>query len=126
MAKRSANKGRGSLANEVLQYFINHARAHDTVEGIVAWWLPEQRIEDAISEVEAALWDLVGSGLIIARKAPDRRLHYRMNPKKKEAIRRRLEMKTAGSRKSATLRRKHEGTVEQGIISDQFLARIKH
>lgn len=98
--KRSANKGRGSLANEVLEYLINHERAHDTVEGIVAWWLPVQRIEYAITEVEVALRELAAGKFVIARKAPDGRLHYRMNPKKKEAIRRRLVMKTA---KNATL-----------------------
>jgi hypothetical protein len=102
MAKHSANKGRGSLANEVLQYFINHEGACDTVEGIVAWWLPSQRIEYVISEVDAVLRELVTGGLIIAREGPDGRTHYRMKPKKKQAIRRRLDIQRAGSRKSAT------------------------
>ena len=97
MAKRSANEGPGSLANEVLQYLINHELAHDTVEGIVAWWLPEQRIEHAIIEVEAALRELAASKLVIARKSPDGRLHYRVNLKKKAAIRRRLNTKSEGS-----------------------------
>ena len=103
MATRPANKGRVSLADEVLQYLINHKRAHDTVEGIVAWWLPEQRIRYALTEVEAVLRELVVSGFVIARKTPDGVLHYCMNPREEPAIRRRLEIKTAGSRKRATL-----------------------
>jgi hypothetical protein len=97
MAKRSANKGQGSLAKEVLHYLINHEMAHDTVEGIVAWWLPEQRIKHAITEVEAALRELAARKFIIARKAPDGRTHYRVNVKKKAAIRRHLKTKTEGS-----------------------------
>jgi len=109
MAKRSANKGRGSLADEVLQYLIDHKRAHatkgnpsDTVEGIVAWWLPLQRIQYAINEVEAALRDLVVKKLVIARKMPDGRLHYRMNPKKKQTIRRYFKRKAARPIKGTT------------------------
>jgi hypothetical protein len=55
---RSANKALTLLGNEVLQYLINHEAAHDTVKGIVAWWLPVQRIKHAVSEVEAVLQEL--------------------------------------------------------------------
>lgn len=99
---RSANKAQSSLADEVLQYLINHERAYDTVEGIVAWWLPVQRIRYAVSEVEAVLRELVVSGFVIARKTPDGGIHYCMNPGEEQAIRRRLKMKTAGSRKRTT------------------------
>ena len=103
MAKRSANKSMGSLADEILEYLVNHERAHDSVEGILTWWLPVQRIEHAIKNVEVALQDLVARELIIARKARDGRLHYRMNPKKKQDIRRRLEAKTKESPKVVRL-----------------------
>jgi len=102
MAKRSANKADSSLANEVLQYLINHERAQDTVEGIVAWWLPVQRMRYVISDVESVLRELVVNGFVIARKTPDGVIHYCMNPREEQAIRRRLEMKTAGLRKRAT------------------------
>ncbi len=105
MARRSANKGRGSLANEVLRYLINHERAHDTVEGIVAWWLPVQRIRYAISEVKAVLRELVVSGFVIARKTSDGGIHYCMNPREEQAIRRRLKPATLPSKA-----RKNRGT----------------
>jgi hypothetical protein len=108
MAKRSENKGRGPLADEILHYLINQKQSQatetnpgDTVEGIVGWWLPIQRIRYAVSEVEAALRELVAKKLVIARKAPDGRVHYRMNPKNKRAILRRLKTKTEASLKSA-------------------------
>jgi hypothetical protein len=72
---------------------MNHEQVDDTVEGIVAWWLPEVRIEYAISEVESALRELAAGKFVLARKTADGRIHYRMNPKMKEAIRRRLEAK---------------------------------
>jgi hypothetical protein len=118
MAKRSTKNARRSLADEVLQYLINQDPGHvaegnpsDTVEGIVAWWLPLQRIEYAIQNVEAALRDLVARDLVIARKASDGRIHYRLKPKKKHTIRHRLKTKMGGATKSARLpskARKHK------------------
>lgn len=101
MATGSANKGRVSLVDEVLQYFINHESAHDTVEGIVAWWLPLQRIHYAIPKVEAALRELTERKFVSVRKAPDGRLHYRVNPKQLQVIREHLEVKTGGSTKNS-------------------------
>jgi len=102
MVKRSTNKSMGSLADEILQYLIDHERAHDSVEGILTWWLPVQRIEHAINDVEVALQDLVARDLLIARRARDGQLHYRMNPKRKQDIRRRLEARTEASTLSAS------------------------
>jgi hypothetical protein len=99
--RRSANKNRSSLANEVLQYLVNHERACDTVEGIVDWWLPMQEIRYAISQVEAALRELVASGFVISQPTSDGRMHYRVNPSANQAIGRRVEMKTSRLRKRA-------------------------
>ena len=99
--RRSANKNRSSLANEVLQYLVNHERACDTVEGIVDWWLPVQKISYAISQVEAVLRELVASGFVISQPTPDGRMHYRVNPSANQAIRRRLEMNASPSRRRA-------------------------
>jgi hypothetical protein len=103
MATRSTNEGRHSLADEVLQYLLNHKRAHDTVEGIVAWWLSVQRIRYAISEVETVLRELVAHGFVISRKTSDGEIHYCMNPEEEQGIRRRLELKMARPRKRAPL-----------------------
>lgn len=97
--RRSANKVRNQLADEVLRYLIRHEKAHDTLEGIVAWWLPKLRIETAIVEVEAALRELVASNYVIQRKGRDGRVHYSMNREEVPGIRRRLATKTGELRK---------------------------
>jgi len=115
MQKAPRTKVSSSLADEVLGYLVKRGTATggnpaDTVEGIVAWWLPIQRIQYAITEVQAALRDLVDRGFVIERKAPDGLLHYRMNPEKMKEIRHRLQAKTRGSAGSARPRlgpRKH-------------------
>ena len=50
----------GSLAYEILKYLVRHPQAQDTVEGIVEWWLMEQRIVNASAEVKVALAELTG------------------------------------------------------------------
>ena len=92
-----------SLADEILEYLINHERAHDSAEGILAWSLPVQRLEHAINDVEVALQDLVAREFLIARKARDGRVHYRMNPKKKQDIRWRLETQEEASTLSGSV-----------------------
>src|SRR5262245_61975958 len=62
--KRSANKARRSLAEEVLEYLLNHPKAQDTIEGIVMWWLPTQQIPTAIDQIETALQELVAKKLV--------------------------------------------------------------
>ena len=103
MTKRPANQNMNSLADEILSYLINHKQAHDSVESILTWRLPVPRIEHAIRNVEVALQDLVAGQLLIARKARDGRLHNRLNPKKKQDIRRRLEAKAEASPKAVKL-----------------------
>lgn len=67
------------LANEVLAYLVEHPQAQDTLEGIVEWWLLEQRIREAVADVEAALNELVAKGFLVARQCGDGRTYYRLN-----------------------------------------------
>jgi len=98
MAMRSAKKSTASLADDILEYLGRHEQANDSIEGIVAWWLPLQRMEHAIHDVEAVLHRLVAQEFLVAREGPDGRMHYRLNAKMKPAIRHRL---TANSRRRA-------------------------
>jgi hypothetical protein len=78
------------LADEVLDYLVQHPQARDTMEGIVEWWLLEQRIRSAIAEVEAALRDLVSRDFVIARECQDGHTYYGLNRAKEREIRRHL------------------------------------
>lgn len=52
------------LSDEILRYLRAHPRAADTVDGIVEWWLPRQRRDEAAGRVQRALDKLVASGLL--------------------------------------------------------------
>jgi hypothetical protein len=49
---------------EIIEYLLKHPSAADTVEGILDWWIPMQRYDNAKEEITQALNDLVRQGLI--------------------------------------------------------------
>lgn len=67
------------VARLILRYVFRHPYAKDTSEGIAAWWLQQQRIEQVVEEVSRALALLVAWNLLIEREAPDRRTYYELN-----------------------------------------------
>jgi hypothetical protein len=91
---------RHTLSDEVLAYIIRNPEAEDTMEGIVEWWLLEQRIRYAIADVEAALRELVGKDFLVARECSEGRIYYRLNREKEREIRRHL--RRAGAAQEAT------------------------
>jgi hypothetical protein len=75
------------VAREILAYLAEHPDAQDTVEGIVEWWLLEQKIKHHTAQVQEALAELVTKGLVLKHEGRDTRIHYRMNRYKAEEIR---------------------------------------
>ncbi len=62
---RSSNKGsRVDPRREIIEYLRSHPEAADTVDGILDWWIPAQRHENAKNEIQQALHELVEQGLI--------------------------------------------------------------
>ena len=78
---------KSSIVYDILAYLVDHPDAQDTIEGIVEWWLLEQRIKRAMSQVKAALAQLVSEGLVIARTDRTGRMYYRVNRRKLRHIR---------------------------------------
>jgi hypothetical protein len=74
------------IGNEILAYLVDHPKARDTLEGIVEWWLLEQQIQFQTARVKDALSDLVARGLILEKKGSNSQVHYRINLKKYEEI----------------------------------------
>ena len=68
---------KSQIAQDILRYLVKHPRAEDTLEGIYEWWLLEEDIARRTTEVNEALAELVGEGLVIEGKGS--RPHYRMN-----------------------------------------------
>ena len=81
------------IAYDILAYLAEHPEAQDTLEGIVEWWLLEQRIKRETANVKEALADLVAKGLVLERKGKDGRSHYRVNRREAGEIRALLKKK---------------------------------
>jgi hypothetical protein len=69
-----------SIRRGILRYLARHPQAQDTIEGIVEWWLLEQRIVDANTEIEKVLEKLVAENLVIRRQARDGKVYYCAKP----------------------------------------------
>ncbi|HEY6188600.1 MAG TPA: hypothetical protein VIW80_13165 [Pyrinomonadaceae bacterium] len=82
-----SNADAAQTAHEILAYLAEHEDAQDTLEGIVEWWLLEQKIKSRTAEVEKALDNLIADGLILVNKGGDARTHYCINPQKVRDIR---------------------------------------
>lgn len=78
---------RNSVAQDILTYLLANTRAEDTVEGIVEWWLLEEKIKNRTREVQEVLDELVAQSLICERKSEDARVRYRINEHKLDEIR---------------------------------------
>jgi len=77
----------GQIAQDILSYLSGHATAQDTSEGIVEWWLLEQKINRQTRQVQKVLDELVAKKLISSRATSDSRIHYRINKRKAREIR---------------------------------------
>jgi len=79
------------MAHEILAYLFENPDAQDTLEGIMEWWLLEQKIKRQTAKVKEALAELVAKGLVVERQGKDARTHYRINRRKLREIRALLE-----------------------------------
>lgn len=64
-----ADKDR-EIEHAVLSYLEQRPQAADTLDGIVRWWLPQQRYSIAQARIEATLQRLVSQGLLQQRRLP--------------------------------------------------------
>jgi hypothetical protein len=78
---------KSETAHEILAYLAAHPEAQDTLEGIVQWWLLEQKIRSQTARVKEALAELVTRKLVLECPGNDARNHYRLNRRKMKTIR---------------------------------------
>jgi hypothetical protein len=74
------------VAWDILQYLIRHPQARDSLKGVVHWWLPLQRIEAKVAEVESVLEQLVNRGWIM-KSVSHRQSYFGINEKREKEIR---------------------------------------
>lgn len=73
------SKEKKRVYHDILAYLLENPDAGDTLDGIVEWWLLNQRIRFETQTVSQAVAKLVADGLIIEQRGPDSRIIYRAN-----------------------------------------------
>lgn len=63
----------------VLAYLQKHPEAADTLDGIVSWWLPQQRYETDRERIERVLSELVTHGKLRCEQLPGGAVLYALN-----------------------------------------------
>ncbi len=74
------------VEEDIVNYLLDHPEAKDTLEGIVRWWVMEQRMRREMLQVQQAIGELVQREWLLERQGADAQLHYRLNPAKTEEI----------------------------------------
>ncbi|WP_313341560.1 hypothetical protein [Stenotrophomonas sp.] len=67
------------VADTVLAYLRAHPEAADTLQGIVRWWLPQQRYNRESGRIEAVLMLLAERGRLQVRLLPDGQVLYALS-----------------------------------------------
>jgi len=67
------------LSQQILDHLEKHPEAGDTLEGIATWWLEQQRIEQIVDEVSAALEFLVKKGVVQTYRSRSGIIFYKKN-----------------------------------------------
>ena len=68
------------LSRQILVYLQEHPEAGDTLKGIAAWWLEQQRIEQLVEEVAEALELLIKQGTVRVYKTLSGTAIYKIKP----------------------------------------------
>lgn len=87
LSEAMTESARNPVAQDILTYLLAHSEAEDTIEGIVDWWLLEEKIKHRTKEVQAVLDELVAQTLITTRESKDSRIRYGINKGKMDEIR---------------------------------------
>ena len=79
----------------ILAYLSDNPEAGDTFDGIVEWWLLDQRIKFETRNVSEAVARLISEGLIVKHEESDSRIIYKVNRTMERAIRKKLSQEKA-------------------------------
>jgi hypothetical protein len=71
-----ASDPRYPVVQELLAYWLAHPDASDTLDGICRWWLTGARYPESLVD-QTLVW-LVEHGTVVAHRAADGRVRYRL------------------------------------------------
>ena len=74
------------LTYQVLSYLVENPKAEDTLEGVLQWWLLQERIGYEMKRVKQALEDLAVRNFVTEVNGPGNRIFYRINEAKRNEI----------------------------------------
>jgi hypothetical protein len=77
--RKPSDAGRDEVASTVLTYLQHHPNAADTLDGIVCWWLPQQRYEIERQHIKRTLGEMVERGELRCDRLPDGAVLYALN-----------------------------------------------
>lgn len=69
------------VAERILRYVRAHPEARDTLEGITEWWLAEDKISHAVTQVSEALSWLVEKGYLVETQVAGSKKIYQVKTK---------------------------------------------
>ena len=75
-----------SLTYQVLSYLIENPKAEDTLEGVLHWWLLQERIGYEMKRVKQALEELAVRNFVTEVNGPENRIFYRINEAQRNEI----------------------------------------
>jgi hypothetical protein len=75
-----------NLTYQVLAYLLENPKAEDTLEGVLQWWLLQQRIGFEMNRVKKALEELAVKNFVVEIRGPENRVFYRINEGKRNEI----------------------------------------
>jgi hypothetical protein len=78
---------RAKIAGEILAYLSHNPESEDTLEGIIGWWLLEQKIKNRTAEVKGALKELLDRGLVVEETFGGSGPRYRVSREKMDEVR---------------------------------------
>ena len=81
------NNEKAHICNEILSYLVEHPDARDSIDGIIEWWLLEQKIKHQANVVKEAIEELVDKGLLVEQQGKDVHTYYQLNQNEYEKIR---------------------------------------
>lgn len=70
------------MEEDIVRYLVEHPDAKDTLDGILRWWVMEQRVKREMMQVEKAVVALTQRDWLLKRTGADSQVHYRLNPAK--------------------------------------------
>lgn len=73
-------------ALDILNYVSKQPQATHTAEGIAKYWIFQQRLEEYLETVVAAVEFLVQEGILEEVQSPSGEKYYRLDPKQKSEI----------------------------------------